>query len=247
MPCGSDFKPDLAIFEAALTPRTKVVILNSPNNPSGVVYSAAILKNLAEIVTLRSAAFNTRIYIVSDDSYRKFYYSQGQCPWILNYYPHTIIISSYSKELSIPGERIGYTAVSPLCEDSKIVVGGLIHAKRHPGVFCECPGLDAKCGGQAPTQLPDSPAYRAKRHYLYTHMASIGFRSSNRRAPFSCWYAPPSRMISFVTELSKQHVLTMPGSLYLAAGYIRLSYCVDQPILEGALPLFQKVLSRYHK
>jgi aspartate aminotransferase len=245
VPCNSDFNPDLSVLEAALTPKTKLVVINSPNNPSGAVYSEAVLKNIAAIVTRRSSAFNTRIYIVSDDSYRKFYYGPGQCPWILSYYPHTILVSSYSKELSIPGERIGYTAVSPLCEDSKVVVGGLIHANRTLG-FVNAPALMQNAVSNLQAQAPDLAVYRAKLDYLYTHLVEMGYTAFKPQGAFFLLAQSPIKDdVAFATALLKQHVLTLPGSLYLAPAYFRLSYCVDQKVLQGALPGLQTTLSRY--
>jgi aspartate aminotransferase len=245
VPFKPNFEPDLAVFEAALTPKTKMVIINSPNNPSGVVYSDTILKNIAEIVTRRSDAFGTRIYIVSDNSYRKFYYGPGTCPWILSYYPHTIAVSSYSKELSIPGERIGYTAVNPLCEESKAVVGALIHANRTLG-FVNAPALMQNAVGKLAVQVPDLNSYEGKLDYLYTNLTRTGYRVIKPQGTFFLLAESPVKDdIAFVTELSKQHILTLPGSLCLAPGYFRISYCVDQKVLEGALPGFQKALSRH--
>jgi aspartate aminotransferase len=223
------------------------VILNSPNNPSGVVYPDSTLKNIAEIVTRRSAAFGTLIYIVSDDSYRKFYYGQAPCPWILNHYPHTIIVSSYSKELSIPGERIGYTAISPLCEESKVVVGGLIHANRTLG-FVNAPALMQNTVRDLQGQAPDVAGYRVKMDFLYTQITQMGYKAIKPQGAFFLLTESPIKDdISFVKELSKQHILTVPGSLFLAPGYFRISYCVDRNILEAALPAFKKALLKHRK
>jgi aspartate aminotransferase len=241
--CQSDFSPDLLAFEETLTPKTKLVILNSPNNPSGAVYSTAILKQIADIITRRSAAFNTRIYLVSDDSYRKFYYASDDCPWILNYYPHTIVVSSYSKELSIPGERIGYTAISPLCEDAKVVVGGLIHANRTLG-FVNAPALMQNTVGVLPAQSPDLDSYRHRRDYLFEHLSAMGYSAFHPDGAFFLFCQSPNKDdVAFVSELAKQqHILTLPGSLFAAPGYFRISYCVESSRLEGALPGFRKAL-----
>jgi aspartate aminotransferase len=247
VPCLNNSSPDLAVFEAALTPKTKMVIINSPNNPSGVVYSDAILKNIAGAITRRSAAFNTRIYVVSDDSYRKFYYGPAPCPWILNHYPHSIVVSSYSKELSIPGERIGYTAVNPLCEESKVLVGGLIHANRTLG-FVNAPALMQNTVSNLQGQNPNIAAYREKLDYLYTHLTQMGYQAIKPQGTFFLLaQSPIADDFAYVNELLNLHILTMPGSLYLAAGYFRISYCVEQKVLDGALPGLQKALSRHQR
>jgi aspartate aminotransferase len=238
-----DWQPDLSAFENSLTPETKLVILNSPNDPSGVVYSAETLQQIAEIITRRSAAFKTRIYVVSDDSYRKFYYGPPPCPWILTYYPHTIIINSYSKELSIPGERIGFTAVSPRCEEAKVVVGGLIHANRTLG-FVNAPALMQNSLTNLPDQSPEIATYRARRDFLYSNLLAMGYQAVKPQGGFFLLVKSPVKDdAAFVEELLKEHILTLPGSLFMAPGYIRISYCVAPAVLEGALPGFKKALA----
>jgi aspartate aminotransferase len=140
LPSDGNFIPDFAALEEGITAKTKAIVLNSPNNPTGTVYSDEVLKKLAEVVTRKSAQLNKRIYIVSDDVYTRLYYAGDKCPRIVKHYPHTIIVTSYSKELSLPGERIGYAAVHPDCENAQEVASGLIYANRVLG-FVNAPAL----------------------------------------------------------------------------------------------------------
>ncbi|HSW59103.1 MAG TPA: pyridoxal phosphate-dependent aminotransferase [Dehalococcoidales bacterium] len=247
VPFTADFVPDLAVLEAALTPKTKVIIINSPNNPAGIVYSPEILKKIANLILQRSQAFGTRIYIISDDSYRKYYYGTTPCPWILNYYPHTIIVGSYSKELSIPAERIGFTAISPLCEESRVVVGGLIHANRTLG-FVNAPALMQNVVRNLQGLLPDIASCRVKRDFIYSRLVQAGYSAVKPEgAYFLLVKSPIMEDTTFVSELAKVRVLTLPGSLFGAPGYFRISYCTGKEVLEGALPGLQKALAKYPK
>ncbi len=245
VPSDANYVPDLKALEAAITAKTKIIIINSPNNPTGAVYSENVLKQIADIVTRRSAELKTRIYIVSDDSYRQFYYGAGRCPWVLNYYPHTIIVSSYSKELSLPGERIGYTAISPNCEDAKIVVGGLIHANRTLG-FVNAPGLMQNVVRGLTAQAINVAEYRQKRDFLYEHLTRLGYSLVKPEGAFYLFpQVPVKDDFAFVNELKKMHVLTVPGTLFQSPGHIRVSYCVNDRTLQGSLAGFQKVREMY--
>ncbi len=240
VPCDTAFQPDLKAFEALLSPKTKAVLVNSPNNPSGAVYSQALLESLAEIINRRSAAFQTRIYVISDDSYRKFYYGAGKCPWIINAYAHTIVVSSYSKELPIPGERIGYTAISPRCEDARVVVGGLIHANRTLG-FVNAPGLMQNAVRGLQNYKFNPAEFKERRDFLFSALTRLGYRVVKPEGAFYLLPAAPgSNDRAFVAKLKQFGVLAAPGSLFNAPGYFRLSYCVDRRVLEGSLTGFEK-------
>ena len=235
LPSGPEFLPTRALLERAINAKTKMVVINSPNNPSGVVYPDTLLKAFADIISQRSAQLNTRIYIVSDDSFRKFYYGDSVCPWIVKDYPHSIIVGSYSKELSIPGERIGYTAVNPLCEDAKMVVGGLIHANRTLG-FVNAPALMQNVVRALQGQHVDLVGLRQKRDYLLQNLQRIGY---SVRKPEGAFFllpqTPVTNDIEYVETLAKSGILAIPGSFFEAPGHMRLSFCVDQIILEGAI------------
>ena len=165
VPSDQNFNPDMDALEAAITPRTKALIINSPNNPAGVIYDEAVLKQISDIVTQTSARLSIRIYIVSDDTYRRFYYGRTEQPWIVNHYPHTILAYSFSKILSIPGARIGYAAVHPDCDEAMTVVGGMIHANRTLG-FVNAPSLMQKAVGNLLDYKLDTGDYSEKRDLL---------------------------------------------------------------------------------
>ena len=240
VPCNAAFQPDLPALESAITPRTKAVLVNSPNNPAGVVYSHAMLQDIAATVIRLSERFGSRIYLISDDTYRKFYYGRGRLPWILNHYPHTIVVSSYSKEMPVPGERIGYTAVSPSCEDARGVIGGLIHANRTLG-FVNAPALMQNVVRGLPKSYVNTAEYKAKRDFLSTRLQRIGYDVVKPAGAFFLLpRAPAADDWAFMDKLKKYRVLTVPGSLYQAPGYFRISYCVDMPMLTGSLEGFKQ-------
>ena len=140
VPADENFNPDFAVLEKTISAKTKALIINSPNNPTGKVYSHPVLKQIADIVTRRSSQLNTQIYIISDDVYSNIYYGEGKCPRILHYYRNTIVATSYSKDLSLPGERIGYVAVRPDCADVQDIMRGLNYANRVLG-FVNAPSI----------------------------------------------------------------------------------------------------------
>jgi aspartate aminotransferase len=233
---GQDFLPTGAQLDKAISGKTKIVVINSPNNPSGVVYPETLLRAIADVIERRSAQLKTRIYVVSDDSFRKFYFGEKDCPWIIKYYPHTIIVGSYSKELSIPGERIGYTAVSPLCEDTKVVVGGLIHANRTLG-FVNAPALMQNVVRALQEQKVDLVGLQQKRDYLLQNLARIGY--SVRQSEGALYLLPKTPIsddVEFVKMLAAKYgVLAIPGSFFNAPGHFRLSFCADQRVIEGSI------------
>jgi aspartate aminotransferase len=243
VPCEESFEPNLAALEASITAKTKAVLINSPNNPAGVVYSQSILQKVAGIITRQSDCFNSRIYVISDDSYRKFYYGRGKLPWILNHYPHTILVSSYSRDLPVPGERIGYTAISPLCEDAKGVVGGLIHANRTLG-FVNAPAFMQNVVRGLPNYSLNLAEYTAKRDFIYLNLTQMGYSVVKPAGAFFLFpRAPVPDDYAFVNGLNNYRVLTVPGSLFHAPGYFRVSYCVDTKVLEGSLAGFRYAIN----
>ncbi len=242
-----NFNPVFSELETALNPKTKALIINSPNNPTGHVFSHAVLKQLAGIVTRAAAKFKTTIYIVSDDVYSNIYYGQGKCPRILNYYANTIVGTSYSKDLSLPGERIGYVAVHPECADRINIVKGLNYANRVLG-FVNAPSIMQKAVCQLQNVCVDTNIYRRKRDYLYQAMIEMGYSVVK---PEGAFYIFPKSPVpddeAFVIELKELLVLTTPGFVFKAPGYFRLSYCIDDKTIEGALPGLKKGLAKYQR
>jgi aspartate aminotransferase len=247
LPSDANFIPDFAALEAGINPKTKAVVINSPNNPTGTVYSDQVLKQIAEIVTKKSAQLQTRVYIVSDDVYSRLYYAGEKCPRILHYYPHSIIVTSYSKELSLPGERIGYAAVHPDCEDVKDVVNALIYANRVLG-FINAPALMQNLVRNLQNASVSVFEYQRKRDFLYENLTRMGYSMVKPEGAFYMFPRTPIQDdLAFVNELKQMLVLTVPGSAFRAPGYIRLSYCLDDEIIEGSLTAFRKAMDKHRK
>jgi len=247
LPFGENFTPDFNALESSINSNTKAVVINSPNNPSGVVYSDKVLKQISEIVTRKSSQLNTRIYIISDDVYSKLYYSDARCPRILHHYPHTIIVTSYSKELSLPGERIGYAAVHPECEQAQEVISGLIYANRVLG-FVNAPALMQNVVCNLQHASVSISKYRKKRDFFYENLIDLGYSVIK---PEGAFYVFPKTPIdddmAFVEELKQLMVLAVPGSVFRAPGHIRLSYCLDDRTIEGSLDGLRKAIEKYQR
>jgi aspartate aminotransferase len=245
LPSDGNFIPDFNALETGITPKTKAVIINSPNNPSGIVYSDSVLKTIADVVARKSSELKTRVYIVSDDVYSKLYYGEGKCPRIMHYYPHTIVVTSYSKELSLPGERIGYAAVHPDCEEVRDVVSGLIYANRVLG-FVNAPALMQNVVRNLQNASVSVSEYKKKRDFLFTSLTRMGYSMTKPEGAFYIFPKTPIKDdLAFVNELKQMLVLTVPGSAFRTPGYMRLSYCLDDKIIEGSLPAFEKAIKKY--
>jgi aspartate aminotransferase len=245
IPSDQNFIPDFEALEAGITPNTKIVIINSPNNPTGVVYSSAVLKQIAEIITQKSAKLKTRIYIVSDDVYSKLYCGGEQCPRILNYYPHTIVTTSFSKDLSIPGERIGYVAVHPECEDAKTIIRGLSYSNRVMG-FISAPSIMQYAIRNLQNVSVSINEYQRKRDFLYENLIKMGYSVTKPQGAFYIFPKTPIKNDeAFVQELKDLLVLTTPGFIFQSPGYFRISYCLDNKVIEGSLSGLRKAIEKY--
>lgn len=247
IPSNESFIPDFLALENGITVKTKIVVINSPNNPTGAVYSSEVLKQIAEIITRKSAQLKQRIYIVSDDVYSKLYYGEGKCPRILNYYPHTIVATSYSKDLSLPGERIGYVAVHPECEDIKNIIEGLIFSNHAMG-FISAPATMQYAIRNLQDVSVSISEYRKKRDFLYENLIQIGYSVAKPQGAFYIFPQTPIKDDeTFVKELKDLLVLTTPGFVFQAPGYFRISYCLDDRIIEGSLAGLRKAMGKYRR
>jgi aspartate aminotransferase len=247
IPSDNSFTPDFAALESGITLKTKAVVINSPNNPTGVVYSEKVLQQLADVVIRKSNQLKTRIYVISDDVYSRLYYGEGKCPRMVNFYPHTIMVTSYSKELSLPGERIGYAAVHPDCEEAQEVASGLIYANRVLG-FVNAPALMQNVVRNLQDVSVSVDEYRQKRDLLYDNLTQMGYSTIKPRGAFYIFpRSPIPDDMTFVNELKKHLILTTPGSAFKAPGYFRVAYCLDEKTLQGSLEGFRKAISKYQK
>lgn len=236
-----DFGLDIGAIEAAIRPWTRVVLINSPNNPTGHVYSAESLEALGELLRAKSREVGRIIYLVSDEPYRHIVYDGVQVPPVLSVYDNTIIASSYSKELSLAGERIGFVAANPAIPGVEKLVGGLVFANRVLG-FVNAPALMQRAVALLQGVRVDLSLYDRNRRVLLGGLAEAGYEVPPPQGAFYLFpRSPHADDIAFCMELASRRVLTVPGTGFGLPGYFRLSYCVAPHVVDGALPILAEV------
>ncbi len=229
------FQPDLAAISAAMTPKTKAIIINSPNNPTGVIYREETIKGIAGLLERKSEEFKTCIFLVSDEPYREIIYENIKIPYMLNYYRNAFVVYSYSKSLSLPGERIGYVAFSSQMDDFYDVAQGLSIATRTLG-FVNAPSLFQRVIAKCLDSEVDSYLYKKNRDLLYNHLVSLGFSCAK---PEGAFYLFVKSLIpddvAFAAAAKKHNLLIVPGSAFGCPGYFRLAYCTSFDKIERSL------------
>jgi aspartate aminotransferase len=245
VPTGGDFSLDLEAIRAAITGKTKAVLINSPNNPTGKVYEQASINALASLLTERGRALGRVIYLISDEPYTEIVYEGAKAPRVLGAYPQSLIATSYSKSLSLPGERIGYIAASPEMEDLAAVMEGLVLCNRILG-FVNAPALMQRVIAGLKGVKVDVEIYRKKRDLLCDGLASAGYRV---RKPDGAFYlflpTPIADDVRFAGALQKRRILTVPGSGFEGPGHIRIAYCVDDATILGSIDGFGEALREF--
>lgn len=244
-PDVSTFEPNLEALEKCITSRTKAVIINSPNNPTGVVYSEEKLKNIAELLKRKEAEFNSTIFVVSDEPYTKIVYDGVKVPNMLNIFNNAIIVNSFSKSLALPGERIGYIAVSPEINDVKTLVGCLIYCNRILG-FVNAPSLFQRVIADALEETVNTDEYKRRRDFLYGNLTDMGFSCIK---PQGAFYLFPKALIEDDAEFCKQAVkhnlLIVPGKGFGCPGYFRIAYCVNFELIKNSIPAFKALVEEF--
>jgi aspartate aminotransferase len=244
VPTREDFTLDLAAMESAIGPRTKIVLINSPNNPTGQIYGDETIMGLGEILTRKSAQHGRIITLVSDEPYRKIVYDGCCVPCIFAHYPNSIIATSYSKDLSLPGERIGFVAVHPGAESVQQLMGALTLANRILG-FVNAPGLMQRLVVELQGICVDVEIYRRKRDRFVSGLKEAGY---DLTVPPGAFYLFPRTPlpddVQFVRMLQEENILVVPGSGFGGPGHFRIAYCVDDRTIEGAMPGFQRAMVR---
>ena len=236
-----DFQINLAKLESMLTPATQAIILNSPNNPSGVVYTAETLSALGEILTKKGAEFGHPIYIVSDEPYRELTYG-CEAPFVPNIYPNTIVCYSYSKSLSLPGERIGYVYVPSQCADSAALYAAIAGAAREKGHVC-APSLWQKVIARCTHLRPNLEAYDKNRKALYDNLTAYGYEMAKPDGAFYLFIkAPGGDAVAFSEKAKKYDLLVVPGDGFGCPGYFRICYCVSYEMILKSLPAFKALI-----
>ena len=240
-----DFQIDFAALEALVGPRTKAVLVNSPNNPSGVVYSEETIRKLSALLDEKSAALGHPVYIIADEPYREIVYDGTTVPYIPKYYRNTIVCYSWSKSLSIPGERIGYVAVPSAVEDWREVYAAIAGGGRAIG-YVNAPSLMQRVAAACCDDTADISVYAKNRRLLLDGLRSMGFTCVEPGGTFYLFPRTPEPDDFAFSERAKKHdILVVPGAGFGAPGHVRISYCVPTARIERALPVFEKLAMEY--
>ena len=236
-----DFQIKLEAVEAMLTPNTQAVLVNSPNNPSGVVYTRQTLQALGALLTRKSQAYGHPIYLISDEPYRELAYGV-EVPFVPTIYPNTIVCYSYSKSLSLPGERIGYIYVPQAAADSRALYAAVAGAARSCGHVC-APSLWQKVIARCARLRPDLEAYDRNRRALYDGLTEMGYEMAKPDGAFYLFVKAPGGDANAFSEKAKQHdLLLVPGDGFGCPGYFRVCYCVSLDMIQRSLPVFRALL-----
>ena len=240
-----DFSLDLPALENAITDKTKAVLINSPNNPTGKVYSQEDLKDLGELLSVYSRKLGRPIYLVSDEPYRKIVYDGISVPSVFDAYPESFVVTSFSKDLSLPGERIGYAAVNPAISDKGMIMGGMILCNRVLG-YVNAPAFMQRAVARLLRDSVDISLYQRKRDMLCNGLAGCGYAFEKPGGAFYLFPKTPIEDdVAFVRALQEENILTVPGSGFMGPGHLRIAYCVDDRTIEKAMPGFERVMSKF--
>jgi aspartate aminotransferase len=240
-----DFTLDINAISDAITNRTKAVLINSPNNPTGQIYSSGSLKSLGDLLSEKGKEFNRTIYLISDEPYRKIVYDGIQVPSLFPCYPESIIVTSYSKDLSIPGERIGFLAVNPESRFRKALLGGMALTNRILG-FVNAPALMQRAVAELQGIHTDISAYARKRELLCNGLAECGYVFEKPKGAFYLFpRSPIPDDVKFVQTLQEELILTVPGSGFKGPGYFRIAFCVDDETILNSMNGFKKAIKRF--
>jgi aspartate aminotransferase len=240
-----DFSLNLEAIEKAIDRNTKVVLINSPNNPTGVVYDPPSLEKLGKLLKKKGQELGKTIYLVTDEAYRRIIYDQVKLPIAFQYYPHTLRVTSHSKDLALPGERIGYIAVHPHCGEAEALISALIFANRTLG-FVNAPALMQRLVAPLQQNSVDIRQYEEKRDLFYRALTSYGYRVVKPQGAFYIFpKAPVEDDVAFVKDLQSKRILTVPGRGFGKPGYFRIAYCVEKGMIERSLPGFEEIAVKY--
>ena len=245
VPTDDQFIPDLRLLEDNITPKTRAVLLNSPNNPTGVVYGQSILKGIGDLLGVKEHQYGTEIFLISDEVYRRLVYDGVECPYVFQYHPRTIVATSFSKDLAVPGERIGYIAVNPEYDGRGELINGLVFCNRVLG-FVNAPALMQHVVRGLQDVSVDVGQYVRKRDLLYNGLVEMGYSMVKPTGAFYIFpRSPIEDDVAFVKELQKHNVLVVPGKGFGAPGYFRISYCVEDWVIEGSLAGFRAAAKQF--
>ena len=240
-----DFSLNLSEIEKAIGVKTKAILINSPNNPTGVVYDQASFEKLGKLLKKKSQELGKTLYLITDEAYRRIVFDQIQLPIAFRHYPHTIRVTSHSKDLSLPGERIGYIAVHPLCEEVDELISAIVFANRTLG-FVNAPALMQRLVAPLQRNSVNIREYEEKRNLFYNSLKDFGYDVIKPQGAFYLFpKAPIEDDLTFIKQLQAKRILTVPGRGFGKPGYFRIAYAVDKKVIEGALPGFKEVAEKY--
>jgi aspartate aminotransferase len=240
-----DFSLNIAAIEKAIGKKTKAVLINSPNNPTGVVYHQNSIEELGKLLERKNQELGKTIYLVMDEAYRRILYNGIKLPISFQYYPHTIRVTSHSKDLSLAGERIGYIAVSPRCEEVDELITALVFANRTLG-FVNAPALMQRLVAPLQKNSIKIGEYEKKRDLFYNSLTAFGYEVVKPQGAFYLFpKAPIEEDVVFVKDLQSKRILTVPGSGFGKPGYFRIAYAVEMTTIEKALPGFKEIAEKY--
>ena len=246
LPTDEQFMPKLDVLDAAIGAKTKALIINSPNNPTGAVYGETLIHELGALLRKKEAQYGTEIFLISDEPYRKIIYDGLRYLSPLQHYPRSIIVTSHSKDLALPGERIGYIAVHPDCSQHEELLNGFIFCNRILG-YVNAPALMQHLVRHLQQVTVSVEEYQQKRDFLYDYLTKFGYSLIKPQGAFYMFPKTPLEDdVAFVRELQQWQVLTVPGRGFGSPGYFRISYCVDDRTLEGSLTGFQKAAQKFN-
>jgi aspartate aminotransferase len=242
VPTRDDFSLDLGEIERAISSKTAAVLINSPNNPTGKVYSEQEILGLAELLDKKSRELGRAIVLISDEPYRGITYGNLKVPSILKAYANSIVATSFSKDLSLPGERLGYIAMNPSIENARATMDGLVLCNRILG-FVNAPSLIQRAVKDVLREKVDISIYRRRRDRLYEALIGFGYECVKPEGAFYLFpKAPIEDDVEFVAHLQKKLILTVPGTGFGGPGYFRIAYCVSDETIEGSLKGFEEAI-----
>ena len=240
VPPDENFLPDMDALEEAIGERTRAVLINSPNNPTGALYSEETIAKISEVIRDKEREYGAEIFLISDEPYRRLIFDGLEYPHIFHHHVRSMVATSHSKDLALPGERIGYIAIHPEYEDGAELMDGLVFCNRTLG-FVNAPALMQHIVAKLQSVTVDVGEYQSKRDFLYDELTQIGYDLVKPQGAFYMFpKSPVEDDVEFVAELQKYNVLVVPGSGFGMPGHFRISYCVTDETLSGALPGFRK-------
>ena len=244
-PQTSDFQINFDALERSISKNTKAVVINSPNNPSGAVYSLETIKKLAALLEKKQSEYGTQIFLIADEPYREIAYDGVEVPFVTKYYNNTLVCYSYSKSLSLPGERIGWLLVPDEAYESKRLYAACAGAGRALGYVC-APSMMQKVIAKCVGQTGDVNLYKKNRDLLYDGLTKIGYHCFKPDGAFYMFVeALEEDDMAFCNKAKEQDILIVPATGFGCPGYARISYCVDEEMIKRSLPAFQKLYDAY--